>query len=162
MNWGDNLTLMGAIRADRWVTLGTCWRAMTTATFDRWVKTHLAPQLRRGDVVLLDNLRAHKSATAQQLIQARGATIQFLPPYSYDLNPIEAAWGLTKKRIRKTRTPHHRRPATYRPRGPARRAAPSLSRVVSACWVRQFKWPPDLVMTLFPRAAMAMIATAII
>lgn len=101
MNWGDNLTLMGAMRADRWVTLGTCWRAMTTATFDRWVKTRLVPQLRAKDVVLLDNLRAHKSATAQRLIEACGATMQFLPPYSYDFNPIEAAWGLIKKRIRK-------------------------------------------------------------
>ena len=79
-NWGDNLTLMGAMRADRWVTLGTCWRAMTTATFDRWVKRRLVPQLRAGDVVLLDNLRAHKSATAQRLIEACGARLQFLPP----------------------------------------------------------------------------------
>ena len=101
MNWGDNLTLMGAMRRDRWVTLGTCWRAMTTATFDRWVERRLAPRLRRGDVVLLDNLRAHKSATAQRAIEARGATIQFLPPYSYDFNPIESAWGLIKKHIRK-------------------------------------------------------------
>ena len=101
MNWGDNLTLMGAMRASGWVTLGTCWRAMTTADFDRWVQTHLAPRLRRGDIVLLDNLRAHKSATAHRLIDARGATLRFLPPYSYDFNPIEAAWGLIKKRIRK-------------------------------------------------------------
>ena len=101
MNWGDNLTLMGAMRASGWVTLGTCWRAMTTADFDRWVQTHLAPRLRRGDIVLLDNLRAHKSATARRLIEARGATLRFLPPYSYDFNPIESAWGLIKKRIRK-------------------------------------------------------------
>lgn len=101
MNWGDNLTLMGAMRTSGWVTLGTCWRAMTTPAFDHWVRTHLAPRLRRGDVVLLDNLRAHKSATARRLIEARGAILRFLPPYSYDFNPIEAAWGLIKKRIRK-------------------------------------------------------------
>lgn len=99
-NWGENLTLIGAMRLKGWVTIGTCWRAMRTAQFDRWVKTHLAPRLRRGDVVLLDNLRAHKSLRAQRLIEARGATVCFLPPYSYDFNPIEAAWGLIKKRIR--------------------------------------------------------------
>jgi transposase len=51
--------------------------------------------------VLLDNLNAHKSPTVRQLIEARGATLRFLPPYSHDFNPIEPAWGLIKKRIRK-------------------------------------------------------------
>ena len=99
-NWGDNLTLMGAIRPTGWVTLGTCWRAMTAATFETWVRRRLAPRLRRGDIVLLDNLRAHTTPTVQQLIVARGATVRFLPPYSPDFNPIEPAWGLVKKRIR--------------------------------------------------------------
>jgi transposase len=100
INWGDNLTLIGAVRLRGWVTLGTCWRAMTTTTFNRWVKTHLAPRLRPRDIVLLDNLRAHKSPVAQRVIEARGASVRFLPPYSYDYNPIESAWGLIKKRIR--------------------------------------------------------------
>ncbi len=100
MNWGNNLTLMGAIRATGWVTLGTCWRAMTAATFERWVRTRLAPRLRRGDIVVLDNLKTHKAAAVQRLIEQRGATVRFLPPYSPDFNPIEAAWGLVKKRIR--------------------------------------------------------------
>lgn len=99
-NWGDNLTLIGAIRPSGWVTLGTCWRAMKAKTFIHWVRTRLAPRLRRGDVVLLDNLKAHKAAAVQRLIQARGASVHFLPPYSPDFNPIEAAWGLVKKRIR--------------------------------------------------------------
>ncbi len=101
INWGDNLTLMGAMRLTGWVTLGTCWRGMTRPAFNRWVETHLAPRLHQGDVVLLDNLPTHKSAVAERLIRARGARVLFLPPYSYDLNPIEAAWGLIKKRIRK-------------------------------------------------------------
>lgn len=99
-NWGDNLTLIGAIRPSGWVTLGSCWRGMTTVTFVHWVRTRLAPRLRRGDVVLLDNLKAHKAPAVQRLIERRGATVRFLPPYSPDLNPIEAAWGLVKKRIR--------------------------------------------------------------
>jgi len=101
MNWGDNLTLIGAMRADRWLTLGMCWRGVTYASFEEWVRGRLAPRLRRGDIVLLDNLNAHKSPTVRQLIEARGATLRFLPPYSHVLNPIEPAWGLIKKRIRK-------------------------------------------------------------
>lgn len=101
MNWGDNLTLIGAMRQAGWVALGTCWRAMTRETFEHWVHTRLAPRLRRGDVVLLDNHQGHKSALVRHAIEHRGATVLFLPPYSHDFNPIEPAWGLIKKRIRK-------------------------------------------------------------
>jgi transposase len=100
MNWGTNLTLIGAIRCGGWVTLATRWRAMTADAFTTWVRRALAPRLKRGDIVLLDNLPAHRTPRARRLIEARGATLRFLPPYSYDFNPIEAAWGLVKKRIR--------------------------------------------------------------
>ena len=49
---------------------------------------------------LLDNLRAHKDPRVRWIIQSRGARVHFLPPYSYDYNPIESAWALLKKRIR--------------------------------------------------------------
>ena len=100
MNWGDNLTLVGAIRHDGWVTLSTKWRAMTTAKFVRWVRDGLAPRLRQGDIVVLDNLKAHREPAVRVLIERRGATVRYLPPYSHDFNPIESAWGLAKKRIR--------------------------------------------------------------
>ena len=99
-NWGDNLTLVGAIRVDRWLTLATSWDAMTTRRFVTWVRRYLVPHLRRGDVVIMDNLAAHKSRQVRALIEQAGATLRFLPPYSYDFNPIEAAWALMKKRIR--------------------------------------------------------------
>ncbi len=51
----------------------------------------LAPTLRRGDIVILDNLPAHKSARARAAIKAKGAQLRFLPPYSPDINPIEMA-----------------------------------------------------------------------
>ena len=57
-------------------------------------------QLRPGDIVVLDNLAAHKAPGVRALIEAAGATIKFLPPYSYDFNPIEPGWALVKKRIR--------------------------------------------------------------
>jgi transposase len=100
MNWGDNLTLIGAMRVDRWLTLATTWGAMNAAGFVAWVRRYLARRLRPGDIVVLDNLGAHKARRARELIEARGATIRFLPPYSHDFNPIEAAWALIKKRIK--------------------------------------------------------------
>ncbi|MEO8677715.1 MAG: transposase [Vicinamibacterales bacterium] len=100
MNWGDNLTLVGAIRQDGWVTLSTKWRAMTKVRFLIWVRDGLAPRLRPNDIVVLDNLQAHKDPTVRTLIERRGATVRYLPPYSHDFNPIESAWGLVKKRVR--------------------------------------------------------------
>ena len=100
MNWGNNLTMIGAIRADRWLTLSTDWQAANAERFVGWVERRLAPKLRAGDIVIMDNLGAHKDARVRQLIEQRGATLEFLPPYSYDLNPIESAWALIKKRIR--------------------------------------------------------------
>jgi transposase len=100
MNWGTNLTLVGAVRLDGWVTLGTKWKSMRRDDFVAWVRDRLAPRLRAGDIVLLDNLPAHKAPAAREFIEARGATVTFLPPYSPDFNPIEAVWALVKKYIR--------------------------------------------------------------
>lgn len=100
MNWGDNLTLVGAVRRRGWVTLSTKWRSMTKVRFIEWVRRGLAPRLRRGDIVLLDNLAAHKAPEVRFFIEQRGATLRYLPPYSHDFNPIEPAWALVKKRIR--------------------------------------------------------------
>ena len=79
--------------------MATHWGAMNRVRFIQWVRRHLV-RLRRGDVVVLDNLPAHKARQVRELIEDAGATIRFLPPYSHDLNPIEAGWGLIKKRIR--------------------------------------------------------------
>jgi len=99
-NWGDNLSLVGAMRADGWLTLGTAWGALDTARFTAWVARRLVPCLRPGDIVVLDNLGAHKAPRVQALVEAAGAALRFLPPYSPDFNPIESGWGLIKKRIR--------------------------------------------------------------
>jgi transposase len=100
MNWGDNLTMIGAMRADRWLTLGTDWQAANADRFVAWVARRLTPHLRVGDIVIMDNLAAHKDGRVRAAIEPCGATLVFLPPYSYDLNPIEPAWALIKKRIR--------------------------------------------------------------
>jgi transposase len=100
MNWGDNLTLVGAIRHDGWVALSTKWCAMNKKDFVIWVRRRLAPRLRRGDIVLLDNLKAHRTPAVRAIIERHGGTVRYLPPYSHDFNPIEPVWALVKKRIR--------------------------------------------------------------
>ena len=118
MNWGDNLTMVGAMRIDGWLTLATGWDAMNTVRFVAWVRRRLVPRLRRGDIVVLDNLAAHKARAVRDLVEQAGATLRFLPPYSYDFNPIESGWALIKKRIRAVapRTPHALRTTAQRAR----------------------------------------------
>jgi transposase len=75
--------------------------AMTGDLFTAYVERVLAPTLRPGDVVVLDNLAAHKRASARRAVEAAGATLLFLPPYSPDLNPIELAFSKLKALLRK-------------------------------------------------------------
>ena len=74
---------------------------MTRQIFETYVETQLAPTLSKGDVVILDNLPAHKSEKAAQCLKQRGAWFLFLPPYSPDLNPIEQAFSQIKSHLRK-------------------------------------------------------------
>jgi transposase len=74
---------------------------MTAAWFLAYVEQVLVPTLAPGDIVILDNLAAHKSAAARDAIEATGATMLFLPPYSPDLNPIENAFSKLKALLRK-------------------------------------------------------------
>jgi transposase len=76
-------------------------RPMNRRIFEAYVETQLAPTLSTGDVVILDNLAAHKSPKAEAVIKARGAWMLFLPPYSPDLNPIEMAFAKLKTLLRK-------------------------------------------------------------
>ena len=71
------------------------------AIFTAWVEQMLAPELRPGDIVIMDNLGAHKVAGVREAIQARGACVLYLPPYSPDLNPIEQAFAKLKALLRK-------------------------------------------------------------
>lgn len=74
--------------------------ALDRPTFEQFVETTLAPQLRAGQVVILDNLSVHKSARARQLIEAAGCQLVFLPTYSPDFNPIEQAFAKLKHLLR--------------------------------------------------------------
>jgi transposase len=79
-----------------WVLEG----AMNGAAFDTYVLHVLAPTLESGDIVIVDGLPAHKGDAAAKAIQARGARLQVLPPYSPDLNPIELCWAKVKTALR--------------------------------------------------------------
>jgi len=74
---------------------------MTGAAFRAYVEQFLAPALEPGDVVMLDNLAAHKVDGVRQAIAAAGASILYLPPYSPDLNPIEQLFAKLKALLRK-------------------------------------------------------------
>lgn len=69
--------------------------------FEAYVSQVLVPELRPGDVVIIDNLSSHKRASVREKIEAIGATLRFLPPYSPDLNPIEKAFSRLKTMLRK-------------------------------------------------------------
>jgi transposase len=66
------------------------------ATLQTFVETQLVPVLKPGDIVIWDNLKAHFSAAVVQAIEATGARVEYLPPYSPDLNPIELLWSKAK------------------------------------------------------------------
>jgi transposase len=74
--------------------------AINAGIFEAFVSKVLVPELRPGDVVVLDNLSSHKGSTTQALIEAAGATLRFLPPYSPDLNPIEMIFAKIKQLLR--------------------------------------------------------------
>lgn len=75
--------------------------AMTGDAFKTYLKTQLVPTLKPGDIVICDNLPAHKVAGVQEIIEAADATIMYLPPYSPDLNPIEQVFSKLKALLRK-------------------------------------------------------------
>jgi len=74
--------------------------AMNADIFRQYIRDMLAPTLRPGDVVVTDNLPAHKNQIIRDLIEARGASLRYLPAYSPDLNPIELVFAKLKRLLR--------------------------------------------------------------
>jgi len=74
--------------------------AVNSDVFEAFVQQVLCPQLRNGDVVVLDNLSSHKRKRTRELIESAGAQLLFLPPYSPDLNPIELVFSKVKQLLR--------------------------------------------------------------
>lgn len=100
-NWGDNVTVVAALTLDGIVAPMTLLGAMTSRAFEAYVEQCLAPELRPGDVVVLDNLNVHRTSRIGELIEKAGARRVLLPGYSPDFNPIEPAWSKLKALLRK-------------------------------------------------------------
>jgi len=94
-------TLVAGLRLDGITAPGVIDGAMDGELFATYAEHFLAPTLNEGDIVILDNLPAHKVAGARAAIEAAGATMLFLPPYSPDFNPIEQAFAKIKALLRK-------------------------------------------------------------
>lgn len=95
------MSLIGAIRLGERPRLMTHKGSVNGAVFLRYVKRSLAPWLRPGDVVIMDNLNFHKMKVVRAAIEAVGATPIYLPTYSPELNPIEMWWADMKRTLRK-------------------------------------------------------------
>jgi transposase len=102
-NYGTNYTMLAAIGLAGlhapWVVDG----AVNGDIFRWWVREVLGPTLQPGDIVLWDNLSAHKVAGVEELLAARGARLIRLSPYSPDFNPIEQCWSKIKTFLRRAK-----------------------------------------------------------
>jgi transposase len=100
-NWGANVTLLASMSAEG---MGPCLAvegSTTRGVFEAYLKRVLAPSLRLGQVVIMDNLSSHKGSRVRELVEERGCEILYLPPYSPDLNPIEEAFSKLKALLRR-------------------------------------------------------------
>lgn len=98
------MTMIGAIALDGWRGFLTINTATDGDVFLAYVNQLLIPNLHPGDIVVMDNLSAHKRADVIAAIRAVGADVLFLPPYSPDFNPIEKAWSKLKEILRRAST----------------------------------------------------------
>ena len=94
------MTMLGALRLDGVAASASIEAATDTDIFRCFVREGLVPVLRRGDVVVWDNLGAHRAADLQQAVSSAGAKVLPLPPYSPDLSPIEPSWSKVKQQLR--------------------------------------------------------------
>jgi transposase len=100
--WGHwkTSTFIGALRCDGLTAPSVFDGAINADAFKAYVEQVLVPTLHKGDVVIMDNLRSHKTKEVRQSIEAAGAMLLFIPPYSPDLNPIEQAFAKLKALLR--------------------------------------------------------------
>ena len=97
----STMTLLAALRHDRIAAPCVIDGPINGESFRAYIEQFLLPTLQRGDIVVMDNLGSHKSASIRRLIRAAGARLFYLPPYSPDLNPIEQVFAKIKTLLRK-------------------------------------------------------------
>lgn len=135
-NYGANYTLVYGLRLRGVVAPLLFPGAMNGTIWNTYVLHHLAPRLRRGDVVVFDGVGAHRTALSRAAIARRGAIVEPLPPYSPDLSPIEPSGSKVKTALRKIGARTGRR--LYAAIGPALLA---VSRRDAAGWFRHCGLP---------------------
>ena len=101
-NWGENVTILGALTLRGPLAAMYVAGATTGPVFLTCLDKVLLPQLWKGAVVVMDNLSAHKVKAVRENIEAAGARLLYLSPYSPDFNPIEPAWSKLKSHLRKS------------------------------------------------------------
>jgi transposase len=99
-NYGSHTSVIGALGLRGLVATLTVEGAVDTLCFDAYAEKVLGPRLRRGDVVVLDNLGAHKASRIEEVAEGRGAQVLWLSPYSPDFSPIEQCWSKIKSYLR--------------------------------------------------------------
>jgi transposase len=95
------VTFVAALRHNGLTAQMAIERSMTGEVFRAYVEQCLVPTLRRNDIVVMDNLKAHKVAGVEEAIEQAGASVRYLPKYSPDLNPIELLYSKFKRYLRK-------------------------------------------------------------
>jgi len=96
-NKAANISLLGALRWEGLIAMMTIPGSVDTPVFLTYLREILIPQLWTGAIVVMDNLKVHYAAQVQAAIEAAGAKLVFLPPYSPDLSPIELCWSKLKQ-----------------------------------------------------------------
>jgi transposase len=100
-NWGKNITLLSSMGKERGMGASLVVEGSTNGmVFETYLKDVLLPTLEKGQVVVMDNLSAHKGERVRELIEAKGCELVYLPPYSPDFNPIEQAFSKLKSYLR--------------------------------------------------------------
>jgi transposase len=100
INYGENVSLIGALSVSGLDAPMMIGGAVDGEVFRMWTQQVLCPTLVEGDIVIMDNLQAHKVYGIREAIEQRGAKLIYLPPYSPELSPIEACWSKLKTALR--------------------------------------------------------------
>jgi transposase len=100
-NWGPNVTLVSSMSTEGMGPSLAVEGPTTREVFETYLKKVLAPALKPGQIVVMDNLSSHKDSKVRELIETRGCELLYLPPYSPDFNPIEEAFSKVKGILRK-------------------------------------------------------------
>lgn len=98
-----NISMVGFVRLGHAMQVTSQKGAYNGMSFSEWVQRCLVPNLKEGDVVIMDNVRFHKNKAVKAAIRAAGAFLVFQPPYSPEFNPIEEAWSKLKHLLRQAK-----------------------------------------------------------